>query len=259
MIESSYHPGKSFVHTFDPRAKILLLIAYTVVMFLPLQIEILVAYAGIMIILALPAAGLRNAFSPFKMLAPLIILMIILTPPFYREGEVLITYNNWVLLTDSGLLRTSTLLSRFIGITFVFFVFFRSTPLNQVILTLRWYGLSMNAALIISMTFRYIPYITSTYHRVTEAHKLRGSLQSGTWGGSRLKGMIPVLTSVLIQTVKSIPVMSMSLEHRGFGSHIKRTSYQRLRGGRILFTHLTFSVIIALILVVPIFITLPVV
>ena len=253
MIESSYHPGKSFVHTFDPRAKLLLLIAYTTAMFLPLQIEILASYAVVMILLALPSAGFRNAFSPLKMLIPVIFLIMILTPPFFKEGEVLVTYSNWILLTDLGLLRTCILLSRFIGITYVFFVFFRSTPLNQVILTLRWYGLSMKAALIISMTFRFIPYITSTYHRVSEAHKLRGSFQSGMWGWSRLQGLMPILTSVLIQTVKSIPVMSMSLEHRGFGRTIRRTSYQRLRGGRKLFTHLIFSGIIALILIVPIF------
>ena len=253
MIESSYHPGKSLVHTFDPRAKLLLLVVYTAAMFLPFRIEFLASYAAAMILLALPAAGFRNAFSPLKVLIPIILLIIILTPPFFKEGEVLFTYNNWILLTDLGLLRTCVLLSRFIGITYVFFVFFRSTPLNQVILTLRWYGLSMNAALIISMTFRFIPYITSTYHRVSEAHKLRGSFQSGMWGWSRLKGLVPVLTSVLIQTVKSIPVMSMSLEHRGFGRAVRRTSYQRLRGGRKLFTHLTFSVIISLILIMPIF------
>lgn len=253
MIESSYHPGKTFVHTFDPRAKLFLLIAYTTVMFLPFRIEFLASYAAVMILLALPAAGIRNAFSPLKVLLPIIILILILTPPFFHEGEVLISYNTWIILTDSGLIRTCVLLSRFIGITYVFFVFFRATPLNQVILTLRWYGLSMKAALIISMTFRFIPYVTSTYHRVSDAHKLRGSFQSGMWGWSRLKGLVPVLTSVLIQTVKSIPVMSMSLEHRGFGRIIRRTSYQRLRGGRTLFTHLTFSIIIALILIIPIF------
>jgi len=253
MIESSYHPGNSFVHRFDPRAKLFLLIAYTAAMFLPYQIEILASYTVVMILLALPAAGLRSAFSPLKVLLPIMLLIIILTPPFYKEGEVLVTYNNWILLTDTGLIRTCVLLSRFIGITYVFFIFFRSTPLNQVILTLRWYGLSMNAALIISMTFRFIPYITATYHRVSEAHKLRGSFQSGMWGWSRIKGLVPVLTSVLIQTMKSIPVMSMSLEHRGFGRASRRTSYQRLSGGRKLFTHLTFSVIIALILIIPIF------
>jgi len=126
MIESSYHPGKTFVHTFDPRAKFFLLIVFTTTMFLPFQIEFLASYAVIMILLAFPAAGFRNAFSPLKVLIPIIILIIVLTPPFIKEGEILITYNNWILLTDTGLMRTCVLLSRFIGITYVFFVFFRS-------------------------------------------------------------------------------------------------------------------------------------
>jgi energy-coupling factor transporter transmembrane protein EcfT len=39
--------------------------------------------------------------------------------------------------------------------------------------------------------------------------------------------------------------MAMSLEHRGFGAGVKRTVYQRLRGGRVPFTHFIISAIIA--------------
>jgi energy-coupling factor transport system permease protein len=249
MIESSYHEGDSFVHSFDPRAKLLLLITGITTLFLPFGVEFSAAYTGVFILLAIPAAGFRHAFSPFKLLLPLIILIILLTPPFFREGEVLITYRNWILLTESGLMRTIVLIIRFTGITYAFFLFFTSTPLNQVVLTLRWYGLPLNAALIVSMSFRFIPYITTTYHHVSDAHKLRGSYQTGMWGWSHIRGLLPVLTSVLIKSVKTIPVMAMSLESRGFGSNRKRTSYQRLRGGRILFTHFIFSVMISLIMI----------
>jgi energy-coupling factor transport system permease protein len=245
MVESSYRHRDSFVHNFDPRAKLLLLVFGTAALFLPVRIEYPAAYTAVWILLAAPTAGFRHMFSPFKLLLPLIILILLLTPPFYREGAALITYRRWILLTEEGLMRSLQLIIRFTGITYLFFLYFASTTLNQVVLTLRWYGLPQNAALVVSMSFRFIPFITSTYRQVIEAHKLRGSYQAGMWGWSRIQSLIPVLTSVLIKSVKAIPAMAMSLEHRGFGAGLERTVYQRLRGGRVPFTHFIISAIIA--------------
>ncbi len=249
MIESAYHPGNSYLHTFDVRAKMLLMVAFSGALFIPQPVELLAIFTVIAFLQAFPAAGFRNAFSPLKIILPLVILIVLLTPPFYREGEVLLSLNTVVLLTDTGLFRTLTLILRFTGITYAFFVFFRSTPLNQVVLGLRWYGVPAKGALIMSMSFRFIPLITNIYHRVTEAHKLRGSFETGMWGWARMKGMVPVLTSVLVKAVKSIPVISMSLEHRGFGRVNPRSVYHRLIGGRKYFTQFTFSVIMALIII----------
>lgn len=248
VIESTYHQSSSFLHTFDPRAKLIILVSFAAVLFIPMPIEIIASYTGVLLILSVIAAGIKQTLLLIRTMLPLIILVILLTPPFYHGGEILVIYEKWVLLTTDGLERTLRLLLRFTGITFAFYAFFKATKLNEVILTLRWFGMPLQAALIVSMSFRFVPFVSATYSQVTAAHRLRGSIESGMWGWSKLKALMPVLTSVLVKSVKAIPVISMSLEHRGFGNGIRRTSYQRLKGGRSLFTHLTISVMISLII-----------
>ena len=79
------------------------------------------------------------------------------------------------------------------------------------------------------MTLRTIPTLAATWRNVVDAHRLR---RDGTRSKPRLvQTYVPVLTSVLIESVKAIPLLAMALESRGFGRSNPRTSYAGLRQG----------------------------
>ena len=194
---------KSFLYQADPRLKLILMIIYTVAFFCPLP---LIRY--VLLLIPVLAAGFftcgwRQFLSVFKLILPLLILTAILTPLF------------------SGIEETGRIILRFIGITALFFLYFKTTDPDEFIQTLRFFGMPYRLALIISISTSYIPLLLDTYHDAEDAHKLRyteSCPQINRWNFiARFRAVLPVLASVLIQAVKNIPTLAMALEIRGVG------------------------------------------
>ena len=194
------------------------------------------------------ASGLKNVLQPIKVIMPLILLIMLLTPFFHPEGRIILQTGNLIILTNTGIHETLLLVGRFLGVTLLFFVFLRTTRIDDFILALRYYGLSYKNAVVITITVRYIPYLMSVYVNTVDAHKLRLTVNTklpGRWNfAARFKNILSVLTSVLIQAVKGIPVLAMALETRGFGRKTKHGCLRRMKG----FDKLIFEIILSFIL-----------
>jgi energy-coupling factor transport system permease protein len=99
---------------------------------------------------------------------------------------------------------------------------------------LRWFGLPYSACLVVTITLRTIPTLGATWHNVLDAHRLRSGSPAGAPRRRLVETYLPVLTSVLIEAVKGIPLLAMALESRGFGRRNPRTSLAELKRGRAL-------------------------
>jgi energy-coupling factor transport system permease protein len=179
--------------------------------------------------------GPAQLLPPLKTLWPILILITVLTPPFHRGGGALVRLFEVTLLTSDGLDTTLVLLFRFLGITYGFFAVVRTMSLDEMVLSLRWFGLPYAACLAMTITLRTIPSLAATWTNVVDAHKLRSGAVEHPRRRRIVETYLPVLTSVLIEAVKGIPVLAMALESRGFGRHTRRTSYAELKKGRALF------------------------
>jgi energy-coupling factor transport system permease protein len=234
MQMSLFVPGRTLIHRFDPRAKILLVLYFSVYTFLPVSIYwLLGCYLTLTVSMAL-FLGIRQALSPIRSIYPILIMIAILTPPFYPEDPI-------------G--TTALLLLRITTLTTLFGMLFKTSDMSNILSALRWFGLPYQAALVVTIAFRYIPYLNQIYHQIQEAHRLRRG-SPGTKGGliKKIRQLFPVLVSVMIFAVKSIPLLSMSLEHRGFGFVRRgRRGYKYLHSDKRLFTHLLFLVMITVI------------
>jgi energy-coupling factor transport system permease protein len=212
-----------------------------VVFFLPLRLAHLGAYLAASVLLIGISLGVGELWRPIRTILPILVLVLVLTPPFHREGNPLI--GEFRLLTDQGLEEAIRLLMRFTGITLLFFAYLRTTDPDRLVLSLRWFGLPFGAALVISIAFQYIPNFRVLYDQVRDAHRLRqaAAIPGAAAGASRPSGLfrrlgrsIPALTSVLILSVRRIPVLAMALESRGVGRGNRRTAYRSLPSGRAL-------------------------
>jgi energy-coupling factor transport system permease protein len=235
MVTGFSIPGTSMLHRHDPRTKLLVLLAFLVFFFLPLPLPLLLVYLSVAALLGWLCLGLRDLLIPLKLIFPLLLLVLLLTPPFHRQGTVLLAPWGFPLYTLKGLETALRLILRFSGITLVFFLYMRSTDPEQMLLSLRWFGLAYSPALVLSLALTYIPWLTSLYGNVRDAHKLRlaGLEQESSAGGflKRTLGKIPAMTSVMIQAVKGIPVLAMALETRGIGRKNARSSFRELKTG----------------------------
>ena len=194
---------KSFLYIADPRLKLIIMLIYTAAFFCPIS-----AFRyGLLLVPVVAAGFITCGFKPFlsvfKLILPLLVLTALVTPFF------------------SGIHETVRIILRFIGITALFFLYFKTTDSDQFIQTLRFFGMPYRIALIISISISYIPLLLDTYHDADSAHKLRYTESCpaiNRWNFiARFRAILPVLASVLIQAVKNIPTLAMALEIRGGG------------------------------------------
>lgn len=204
----------SFLFAADPRLKLVMLILCTASFFTPAS----PAGYGILTVasalLTVYTCGFRNMAAALRVIFPILLLTALMSPLFM------------------GISETIRIIFRFTGITLLFYLYFRTTTSDDFILTLRFFGIPFRFALIISISSRYIPFLLRAHKNAEAAHRLRKTditPEPGKWNIiAGLKAMLPVLTSVLIQAIKNIPVLAMALETRGLGNAVKPTCFRRL-------------------------------
>ncbi len=205
---------RSFLYQIDPRLKLVLMLMYTAAFFCPISLFRYVLLLLPVMAIGFLTCGWREFLSVFRLILPLLVLTAILTPIF------------------SGIMETGRIMVRFIGITALFFLYFKTTESDEFIQTLRFFGMPYRLALVISISTSYIPLLLDTYRDAEAAHKLRYTESCPTisrWNFiARFQAILPVLTSVLIQAVKNIPILAMALEIRGVGK-AKPTVFKPLR------------------------------
>lgn len=245
MTTSTFIAGRGLLYVFDARAKLPVVLSLCVMVFLPVSVTGLWVLVATLFLASWHATGFRQALQPLRTICFLLVIMFLFTPLTYRDGEVVLRIGSFALATRESLENLNTLVARFVGITYLCTLYMWTTPMADINLSLRWYGLSFNAALVMTLAFRFIPSIAESFKMIQDSHALRnasdGTKRDGT---ERLSDVIPTVTAALVVALKAIPHLAMSLEHRGLGRAGKRTSFRRLsaRGG--LFTHLLVSVMI---------------
>jgi energy-coupling factor transport system permease protein len=246
VSSSFFLPGRSPLHRFDPRCKLPLALLFAVLFFLPLRLPLLAAYLGVMSLAIWLFLGLRELLRPLRTIAPLLLLVLLLTPPFRRGGQVYLSLGGFPLLSAVGLREAALLAMRLTGITFTFFALLRSTEPADLILALRAFGLPFTAGLALSVALQYVPGLKVLYEQVQDAHRLRRAENSApaAKGLKAARALIPQLTSVLILSIRRIPVLAMALELRGVGLGTRRTSLRRLPGGRPLATSIAAAALL---------------
>jgi energy-coupling factor transport system permease protein len=251
MTVDFFRPGHSFLHRFDPRAKLLLLVPLLVCFFLPVPPLVLTPFAAALVIVVAAALGAREILPPLKAMAPVLVFICLLTPPFHRGGGDVLALSGLVLLTRDGAQETLILLLRFFGVTFGFFAVVRTVSLDDLVLSLRWFGLPYPFCLVVIVALRTMPTLASTWRNVLDAHRLRAGPPAARGRRKIVDTYLPVLTSLLIEAVKGIPLLAMALESRGFGRRNARSVYAELKKGRPLVLDMAICLCLGVLFISP--------
>jgi energy-coupling factor transport system permease protein len=251
MKAEFFHSGRSFLHAFDPRAKLFLLIPLFVCFFLPVPTWVPAAFAGALMILIASALGPRELIPPLQAILPVVVFICLLTPPFHRGGHAVIRLFGVAVLTADGLRETLTLAVRFLGVTLGFFAVVRTVSLDDLVLSLRWFGLPYAFCLVIIVALRTMPSLALTWHNVLDAHRLRSGPPAVRGRKRLVETYLPVLTSLLIEAVKGIPLLAMALECRGFGRGNPRTAFPILKKGKELARDAAVCLLLSLAFISP--------
>jgi energy-coupling factor transport system permease protein len=242
MTVNTFIAGRGFLYLLDARSKLLLVLLLCVMVFLPISQWGLWLLCGFAFLTAWHAMGFSQALQPLRAILFVLVLMTLFIPLTYRDGESLLVIGRFTVATVESVQNYSFLVSRFLAITYLCTLYLWSTPMADINLALRWYGLPRNAALVLTLAFRFIPFIADSFKMIKDSHALRIGEQSSR--RQRLSDAIPTITAALVYALKSIPHFAMSLEHRGLGRSGVRTEYRKLKAKGGLFTQMLVSVMI---------------
>ncbi len=261
MTASLYHPGRGYLYQQDARAKLVGTILATAALFFPLPLSIHGAVACLLLAISFHATGIRSTGAILRPLLVVCTSILLFSPLYERSGQAVLTIGTSVMVTAEGLERAGILCTRFISVSLLWGLMLRTTRPEMLLCALQFFRLPYRASLVISLVFRFIPYFARTYAQIREAQQLRlpAPVQRQKRGLHRhMTDMLPTLTSTLVSSVRMIPTLAMSLEHRGVGRSGKRTSYysftqknEQKAGQRVrVFTDFLISIIMPVILTI---------
>lgn len=225
-----YFPGKSLIHKTDPRAKIVLLIAFIVLIFCTFN------YVALALTAVATAFVILSSGVPVKMYLKslkVIIVIVLITSVlnlFYGTGEPI--WQWWVLkLTWDGINRAVFVTVRIICLILVTSsLTFTTSPtdltdaLERLLKPLKVFHIKVHEiAMMMTIALRFIPTLLEETDKIMQAQKARGAdMESGNII-QRVKALIPVLIPLFVSSFRRAYELAMAMECRCYQGGDGRT------------------------------------
>jgi len=224
----------SFLHRLDPRTKLLLVLLFTILVFV---IDSLLVSAGLMvsfIAVCLSARiPLKRLFPHWRFLLFLAAFVIAVQMLFGQGSRYLIKplVPQWVpLLGGRGSLKIDGLFTalmvccRIVALTVLLPALTMTTDARQLAYGITRLGLHYKAAHVITSTLNLIPSFEEETRLILQARKLRG-VESLGHGGllAKLREYGAITLPLMIKAMRKAQVVSLAMDARAFGAYRNRT------------------------------------
>jgi energy-coupling factor transport system permease protein len=220
--------GNSWLHRLDPRVKLALVVAGSVVLFLWHNLWLLL---GALLAIHLLLLGIRYPWqrlaAMWRALAVLLLLVVLIWPIFYQSGRTLFEIGP-LDITSRAVLAGIANATRLAAISFVFLLWVGTTDARELVRSFVRLGLPFRWGMALTIGLRFIPTFAGLYATVSDAQQARGLVLRGR-AFSRARGMLPILVAALVSALRASEQLAMTLEARGFGASPRRTTLRDLR------------------------------
>ncbi len=234
-----YYPAKSFVHSMDPRAKIVLMIAFIVAIFLAKNFFGLAAVILFLIVaVAFSRVPFGRVLRSVKMILFLIIFTAVLNLFFYSGSSSYKPLVDWwiITITYESIINTIFLAFRlFLLVMGTSVLTLTTTPvaltdgIESLLTPLKWIKFPVHElALIMSIALRFIPTLMDETNRIVAAQKARGA--DFETGGliKRAKAVVPLLIPLLVSAFRRAEDLGDAMDARCYSGAKGRTKYKKL-------------------------------
>lgn len=231
-----YYPTRSLVHRFDPRAKIILLIAYLVITFCTFNYISLAAVAGFAVLfLSMSAVPARYYFKSLKVIVFIVIFTSVLNL-FYGTGEPIWQWGIFK-ITQNGINRAVFVTVRIICLILASSCLtFTTSPteltdaIESLMKPLAVIKFPVHEiALMMSLALRFIPTLLEETDKIMQAQKARGSDIDGKGIIHKIKSMLPVLIPLFVSAFRRAYDLATAMECRCYRGGSGRTRMKRMR------------------------------
>ena len=252
-----YYPTTSFVHKMDARVKLLLLIAYIVLIFIVKNFYgFLVVLSFLAVVVIFSKVPLWSLIKSAKAVVFIILLTVILNVFFYKTENPTVLF--WI-ITKEALVFSAFMAIRLLSLVFGSMLLnLTTTPvaltdgIESLLKPLKVIKFPVHElALVMSIALRFIPILMSEADRIIMAQKARGAdFESGNIF-KKAKAMLPVLIPLLISSFRRAEELGDAMDSRCYSASANRTKFKKLKTSwrdliGFLFTCLTFATVIIL-------------
>ena len=233
-----HFPGDSLVHRFDPRLKLVLTIAYIVLLFAasnPLGLALSILFLAVMYKVAkIPGKMILKSLKP---ILPIVIFTAVLNLFFVSgEGEPLVhiwfltIYAEGVRYAVLMAVRVMALIAGTSLLTYTTSPIVLTDAIEQLLKPLGKLHFPVHElAMMMSIALRFIPTLIEETDKIMNAQKARGAQLDTGKMLDRVKALVPVLIPLFISAFRRADELAMAMECRCYRGGTGRTRLKVLR------------------------------
>ena len=246
-----FMPGKSLVHRMDARAKILLLFAIIVFIF------VAVNYMALMLITlasVLSVLVTRISFKLYLKSMKVILVVVLFTGIlniFYGGGQV---YWEWgvIRITEGGInnavfvtIRIATLVLISSVLTFTTSPTDLTDGIERLLSPLKIFHVKVHElAMMMTIALRFIPVLLEETDKIMNAQKARGADMESGGLIKRVKALVPVLIPLFVSSFRRANDLAMAMECRCYNGGKGRTRMKVLHFSKADLIALIFFIVV---------------
>ena len=233
-----HFPGNSLVHRFDPRLKLVLTVAYIVLLFAasnPLGLTLSILFLGVMYKVAkIPVKMIGKSLKP---ILPIVLFTAVLNLFFVSgEGDPLVHF--WLLTIYAEGVRYAVLMAvRVMALiagtsllTYTTSPIVLTDAIEQLLKPLGKLHFPVHElAMMMSIALRFIPTLIEETDKIMNAQKARGAQLDTGKMTDRVKALVPVLIPLFISAFRRADELAMAMECRCYRGGEGRTRLKVLR------------------------------
>lgn len=232
-----HFPGNSLVHRFDPRLKLVLTVAYIVLLFAasnPLGLTLSILFLGVMYKMAkIPVKMIGKSLKP---ILPIVLFTAVLNLFFVSgEGDPLVHF--WFLnIYAEGVryavlmaVRVMALIAGTSLLTYTTSPIVLTDAIEQLLKPLGKLHFPVHElAMMMSIALRFIPTLIEETDKIMSAQKARGAdFESGSLI-DRAKALVPILVPLFISAFRRADELAVAMECRCYHGGEGRTRLRQL-------------------------------
>ena len=256
-----YYPTSSFVHKMDSRIKLLLLIAYIVLIFVVKNFYgFLVVFGFLLLATLFSKVPIFTLLKSATAVIFIIVLTFILNIFFYKTENPTVLF--WI-VTKEALMFSSFMALRLLALVFgAMLLNLTTTPvaltdgIESLLKPLKIIKFPVHElALVMSIALRFIPILMNEADRIIMAQKARGAdFDSGNLL-KRAKAMLPVLIPLLISSFRRAEELGDAMDSRCYNASNNRTKFRKLKATwRDLLGTLVFAICLTLVILLNLYV-----
>ncbi len=237
MLMGRYIPGDSIIHRMDPRSKLLVMIAFVVIIFLAHD------WLGYLLLVLYTLAGVllsKISVSYFlKGLRPMIglILFTVIFQMLFTNGQHVIFSLWFIKISTESLINAVYIFFRFVLIIFMSTILTLTTPpltladgIEKGLGPLKKIKVPVHElGLMFSISLRFIPTLMDDTTMIMNAQKARGMDFGEGNLLKKIKSVIPILIPLFVSSFRRADDLAVAMESRGYQGGDGRTKYRQLK------------------------------